>query len=114
MVLPVVVTSVRSQRVCSSLVAGASPWDNPGGFGTPARDAALEKARRTADPSARDALYRGVQADYLADPSAVYLVFLHHTYVSKSDGWNRGPRVVEPHSHGVAWGPWWDLAAWRR
>ena len=95
-------------------VAGASPWDNPGGFGTPARDAALEKARRTADPSARDALYRGVQADYLADPSAVYLVFLHHTYVSKSDGWNRGPRVVEPHSHGVAWGPWWDLAAWRR
>ena len=62
----------------------------------------------------RDALYRSVQTDYLADPSAVYLVFLHHTYVSKADAWNRGPRVVEPHSHGVGWGPWWDLAAWSK
>lgn len=95
-------------------VAGASPWDNPGGFGTPARDAALEQARRTANRGERDAMYRSVQTDYLADPSAVYLVFLDHTYVSKSDGWKRGPRVVEPHSHGVAWGPWWDLAAWSK
>ncbi|MDO5711790.1 MAG: ABC transporter substrate-binding protein [Micrococcales bacterium] len=95
-------------------VSGASPWDNPGGFGTPARDAALERARRTADPAARAADYRDVQKDYLRDPSAVYLVFLDHTHVSKTDGWQRGPRVVEPHAHGVAWGPWWDLAAWKR
>ncbi len=25
-----------------------------------------------------------------------------------------GALVVEPHAHGVSWGPWWDLAKWRR
>ncbi len=95
-------------------MAGTSVWDNPGRFGTPALDAALNQARRTADGPTRTALYRAVQAEYLTDPSYVMLVFVDHTYVVRDGGWQRGPLTIEPHAHGVAWGPWWNLAAWTR
>lgn len=95
-------------------MAGTSVWDNPGQFGTPAMDAALDQARRTADGPTRAALYRQVQQDYLTDPSYVMLVFLEHTYVVRDSGWQRGPLTIEPHAHGVAWGPWWNLASWTR
>lgn len=95
-------------------VPGSSVWDNPGNHGTPALDAALEKARRTADEDARTAAYRTVQNEYLTDPSYVFLVTLEHTYVSAVGDWQRPRLILEPHAHGVAWGPWWDLASWRR
>ena len=41
--------------------------------------------------------------------------FLNHTYVSKKDDtWNRGELTVEPHSHGIGWGPWWNLGSWTK
>ena len=93
---------------------GAPVWDNPGNHGSPAMDALLDHARRTADDAARADLYRQVQRQYLDNPSYVFLVFLDHTYAVRADGWQRGPLTVEPHSHGVDWGPWWNLASWRR
>ncbi|WP_432557382.1 ABC transporter substrate-binding protein [Granulicoccus sp. GXG6511] len=95
-------------------VSGTSMWDNPGRFGTPARDAALDEARRTADDATRAELYRRVQADYLSDPSYVFLAFVQHTYVVRDSDWNRTPVTIEPHAHGVNWGPWWNLATWER
>lgn len=95
-------------------VPGSSPWDNPGGFGSAGLDAALDKARRSADEGVRVASYRTVQRDYLKDPTSVFLVFLDHTYVSKDDDWQRGNLVVEPHAHGIGWGPWWNVQSWRR
>lgn len=95
-------------------VPGSSPWDNPGNHGTPTLDAALEKARRTADEDERTAAYRTVQNEYMTDPSYVFLVTVEHTYVSATSDWQRPSLVLEPHAHGVAWGPWWDLASWRR
>ncbi|WP_040160629.1 ABC transporter substrate-binding protein [Nigerium massiliense] len=95
-------------------VPGASTWDNPGDFSSPRLDAALERARRSTDAAERTAAYRAVQADYVEDPSYVMFAFLRHTYVMKDDGWQPGPSVTEPHSHGVSWGPWWNLAGWRR
>lgn len=95
-------------------MAGTSVWDNPGGFGTPTLDAALDQARRTADGPARATLYRQVQQDYLTDPAYVMLAFLEHTYVVRESGWQRGSLTIEPHAHGVAWGPWWNLASWTR
>lgn len=95
-------------------VPGSSPWDNPGNHGTPALDAALENARRTADEDERTAAYRTVQNEYMTDPSYVFLVTVEHTYVSAKENWQRPSLVLEPHAHGVAWGPWWDLASWRR
>lgn len=87
-------------------------WDNPSGFGSPTIDAALDQARRTSDTARRDALYRQVQADYVKHPSQVFLVFVDHTYVAKKNTWNQGPGVVEPHAHGIDWGPWWHVAGW--
>lgn len=97
-----------------SQVPGSSPWDNPGGYSTPALDAALEAGRRTADEQSRIQAYRTVQEEYLKNPSYVFLAFLDHTYTStaKDAGVNRGPLVVEPHAHGVDWGPWWSVESW--
>ena len=95
-------------------INGTAVWDNPGRFGTPALDAALDEARRTADESRRTTLYREVQSEYLTDPSYVFLAFLEHTYVVRDSDWKRAPVTVEPHAHGVNWGPWWNLATWTR
>ncbi|WP_206079873.1 ABC transporter substrate-binding protein [Propioniciclava coleopterorum] len=97
-----------------SPLPGTALWDNPGQFSTPARDAALDQARRTLDPERRTSLYRQVQADYLTDPSYVFLVFLEHTYAVRDSTWQRAPVTIEPHSHGVNWGPWWNVASWTR
>ena len=45
---------------------------------------------------------------------AVFLAFLHHTYAMRDTGWSSSSPILEPHSHGVAWGPWWNLPGWRR
>lgn len=95
-------------------VPGSSQWDNPGKYGSVAMDTLLDEARATADEAERARLYREVQAQYMAEPSYVMLVFLEHTYVMRDNEWKRGTTVVEPHAHGIDWGPWWDLAAWKR
>lgn len=97
-----------------SQTPGAPVWDNPGNHGSPAMDALLDQARRTTDDTVRTALYRRAQRAYLDNPSYVFLVFLEHTYAVREDDWQRGPLTVEPHSHGVGWGPWWNLASWHR
>lgn len=89
-------------------------YDNPAGFTVPGVDEALDDARRSLDPEQRARDYREVQADYIEHPTYVFLAFLDHTYISRDDGWDRGTAIMEPHSHGVAWGPWWNLARWRR
>lgn len=92
----------------------SDPYDNPGDFTIPGVDAALDDARRSLDPARRAADYRRVQAAYVDHPSYVFLAFLDHTYVSAETGWDTGPLVMEPHSHGVNWGPWWNIADWTR
>lgn len=75
-------------------------------------DEALEQARRGLDPAERAALYRQVQDLYVGDPTHVFLAFVDHTYVATDTGWHTGPLVIEPHAHGVTWGPWWNLSGW--
>lgn len=91
-----------------------SVYDNASRHSDPEIDAHLERARRSLDPDERAAAYRQVQAEYLADPSLVFLVFLDHVYVAKDSGWTMSGPVLEPHSHGVGWGPWWSLHTWTR
>lgn len=95
-------------------VPDSSPYSNPGNFTAPGLDAMLEQAAKSPSGPAKDALYRDIQTAYAAAPSQVFLVFLHHTYSYKDLGWEHGAPIMEPHSHGVSWGPWWNLAAWRR
>ena len=73
-----------------------------------------ERARPSPPGPAKDELYRQIQAVYVAEPSQVFLVFLDHAYGYRDLGWNQSAPILEPHSHGVAWGPWWNLAAWTR
>ncbi|MFE5309408.1 ABC transporter substrate-binding protein [Isoptericola sp. NPDC056605] len=98
-----------------------SPYDNPGDVEIPGVDAQLDRARASLDPDERTAAYRAVQEAYVQHPTHVFLAFVEHTYVTRDDdadgagtGWDRGPLVLEPHAHGVSWGPWWHVAGWRR
>ncbi|WP_072803432.1 ABC transporter substrate-binding protein [Rhodococcoides yunnanense] len=89
-------------------------YDNASDYSNPAVDAALETGRRSLDTAERDAAYRDMQRAYVDDPGYVYLVFLDHTYVSKDSEWTTSGPILEPHSHGVTWGPWWSLQTWTR
>ncbi|WP_430334715.1 ABC transporter substrate-binding protein [Rhodococcus sp. ACT016] len=91
-----------------------SGYDNASGYVNPEIDRALDDARRSIDPAGRAADYRAVQTGYVADPGYVMLVFLDHTYVMRDGGWTGSTPILEPHSHGVAWGPWWNLRDWAR
>ncbi|GBF17559.1 oligopeptide-binding protein AppA precursor [Rhodococcus sp. Br-6] len=91
-----------------------SPYDNASDYVNPAVDAALDTARRTVDPQERAAQYRAVQTAYVDDPGYVMLVFLDHTYASRDTEFTGSTPVLEPHSHGTSWGPWWNLREWQR
>lgn len=89
-----------------------SPYDNASDYVNPDVDAALDTARRSTDPDERAAQYRAVQSVYVDDPGYVMLVFLDHTYVSSESSYTGSVPILEPHSHGVSWGPWWNLEEW--
>ncbi|MFD6399686.1 ABC transporter substrate-binding protein [Nocardia sp. NPDC060249] len=91
-----------------------SPYDNASRHANPAIDAQLDIARRSTDPAVRAAAYREVQSRYAQDPSYVFLVHLDHTYVVKDSSWTMSGPILEPHAHGVTWGPWWSLHTWTR
>ncbi|MDG4663454.1 ABC transporter substrate-binding protein [Mycobacterium sp. 236(2023)] len=95
-------------------VPNSSPYSNPGNFTAPGLDEMLEKASQSAAGPEKDALYRDIQGAYVAEPSHVFLVFLDHTYGYRDLGWQQSAPIMEPHSHGVSWGPWWNLAQWKR
>ncbi|MGE2832909.1 ABC transporter substrate-binding protein [Mycobacterium sp. SMC-4] len=95
-------------------VPDSSIYSNPGNFTAPGLDDLLERAAGSASGPEKDALYRDVQATYTAEPSQVFLVFVDHAYSWRDRGWNQTAPIMEPHSHGVSWGPWWDIARWTR
>ena len=95
-------------------VPDSSPYSNPGNFTAAGLDGMLERAAQSPPGPEKDDLYQRIQAAYAAEPSQVFLVFLDHTYAYRDLGWNQSAPIMEPHSHGVTWGPWWNLAAWTR
>lgn len=94
-------------------VPGGSPYANPGSFTAPGLDQLLDEARQSAPGPANDARYRQIQSRYTRAPSSVFLAFVAHTYASHSAGWTYDAPILEPHAHGVMWGPWWKLSSWR-
>ncbi|KSU57500.1 ABC transporter substrate-binding protein [Gordonia sp. JH63] len=95
-------------------VPDSSPYSNPGNFTAPGLDALLDEARESAPGPENDARYKRIQQIYEQQPSYVFLAFLHHTYASRSAGWQHDAPILEPHSHGVSWGPWWNMPSWRQ
>ncbi|MEY1673507.1 ABC transporter substrate-binding protein [Gordonia sp. ABKF26] len=94
-------------------VANSSPYSNPGDLTAPGLDALLDEARASAPGPANDQRYQRIQQIYAAAPSYVFLAFLHHTYASRGEGWRHDDPILEPHSHGVTWGPWWNVPSWQ-
>ncbi|OLT48119.1 ABC transporter substrate-binding protein [Cellulosimicrobium sp. CUA-896] len=103
-------------RVLHSAFAAYDPDDaysNPSMYADREVDALLDDARREQDTGARDRLYRELQDRLVADPPMVTVFALEHTYVARGlDAWDGIVPVVEPHEHGVAWGPWWNVQEW--
>ncbi|EYT58614.1 transporter [Dietzia sp. UCD-THP] len=104
----------QAYRALHSRTAATGPLDNPGDFSDPRVDAALDAARTTADPVERTEFYREAQRAYARAPGHVFLATLDHTYVLRETGHTRPAPILEPHTHGVTWGPWWSLASWTR
>ncbi|MFE3129810.1 ABC transporter substrate-binding protein, partial [Streptomyces hydrogenans] len=75
-------------------------------------DRALEDGRRTNDPAKRKAAYDTVQRALVANPGYTFLTHIDHLYVV-NDSWDGLSTQIEPHDHGLAAGPWWNVETWQ-
>ncbi|WP_277675430.1 ABC transporter substrate-binding protein [Saccharopolyspora rectivirgula] len=96
-----------------SSVIGTGTYTNPGKYRNREVDEALDRGRRTLDRQQRAEHYKQVQRAYVADPGLVYLAFIDHSYVMREGRWSGYQPVVEPHTHGTTWGPWWNVESWK-
>lgn len=91
---------------------GGDGYNNPGFYADSDVDAALDRARSAASPGARAQAYGDLQREFRDNPGFVFLAFLDHSYVLRDSGWRGYRPVVEPHTHGLTWGPWWNVQNW--
>ncbi|MCX5394765.1 ABC transporter substrate-binding protein [Streptomyces sp. NBC_00094] len=75
-------------------------------------DRALEDGRRTNEPAERRAAYDTVQRELAKNPGYTFLTHIDHLYVV-DDSWGGLSTQTEPHDHGLASGPWWNVEAWK-
>ena len=103
-------TAFKTWQLLSSANA-ADGYNNPGSYRNAAVDQALDAALAAPDRTSRAAELRRFQQAYAADPGMVFLTFLGHSYLTRDrfDGYRP---VVEPHTHGTTWGPWWNVERW--
>src|SRR5699024_5618314 len=57
-------------------------------------------------------LYQDAQRAYGDDPGYVIFATMRHTYAVRDTGHTGPAPILEPHTHGVTWGPWWALSQW--
>ncbi|HWN28428.1 MAG TPA: ABC transporter substrate-binding protein, partial [Actinomycetospora sp.] len=103
-------TAFKSWQLLHSSNA-ADGYNNPGSYRNPQVDAALDAAQRAPDRGSRAEELRRFQTAYAADPGMVFLAFLGHSYLTR-DRFDGYQPVVEPHTHGTTWGPWWNVEDW--
>ncbi|GAA3508821.1 hypothetical protein GCM10022294_17240 [Dietzia aurantiaca] len=102
----------QAYRALHSRSERTAPLDNPGGYANPDVDRALDAARAATDPADRTERYREAQRAYALDPGYLFLATLEHTYLVRDTGASGPAPILEPHAHGVTWGPWWSLHRW--
>ncbi|MFE6775838.1 ABC transporter substrate-binding protein [Streptomyces sp. NPDC057702] len=95
----------------NSALAGDG-FNNMAYYDNPAVDKALAEGRRSGDKAQRKAAYDTVQRELVKDPGYTFLTHIDHLYVL-ADRWAPLTTQVEPHDHGLASGPWWDVEDWR-
>ncbi|MFJ4125968.1 ABC transporter substrate-binding protein [[Kitasatospora] papulosa] len=75
-------------------------------------DKALDTGRRSSDQATRRSAYDRLQRELVKNPGYTFLTHIDHVYVL-ADRWTGLTTQVEPHEHGFASGPWWNLEAWQ-
>jgi len=89
-------------------------WDNGSDYRNPAIDRLLDEARSQPDMKKQNELYRVVQKAYHEKPAMLQLVYLNHVYVKREQGFKGDAGLLEPHTHGVNFGPWYAIEDWKR
>ncbi|MFE0245482.1 ABC transporter substrate-binding protein [[Kitasatospora] papulosa] len=87
-------------------------FNNMAHYDNPTVDKALEDARRSGDRTERRAAYDTVQRELVSNPGYTFLTHIDHLYVvdKKFGGLST---QIEPHDHGLASGPWWNVEDWQ-
>jgi len=102
----------QARRALHSRTSSSGPFDNPGSWSNPDIDKALDALTDPANTRSPRELYQQVQQAYGDDPGYVILATLRHTYATRDTGHSGPAPILEPHAHGVTWGPWWSLGQW--
>ncbi|MBQ0825565.1 ABC transporter substrate-binding protein [Streptomyces tagetis] len=87
-------------------------FNNMPGYDNPAVDRALDTARRAQDEGERRTAYTALQKALVEDPGYTFLTHIDHLYVL-DDRWDGLTTQLEPHEHGFASGPWWNIEDWQ-
>ncbi|MFC8065920.1 ABC transporter substrate-binding protein [Streptomyces sp. NPDC057293] len=87
-------------------------FNNMAHYDEPAVDQALDAGRRTQDPATRAAAYDKLQKALVENPGYTFLTHIDHLYVL-ADRWDGLTTQLEPHEHGFASGPWWNIEDWQ-
>ncbi|MFC8011215.1 ABC transporter substrate-binding protein [Streptomyces cinereoruber] len=91
---------------------GGDGFNNMAWYDNKTVDKALEDGRRTDDPAKRHAAYDTVQRELVKNPGYTFLTHIDHLYVV-NDSWDGLSTQTEPHDHGLAAGPWWNVESWK-
>ncbi|MEU3197789.1 ABC transporter substrate-binding protein [Streptomyces sp. NPDC006996] len=87
-------------------------FNNMAHYDDPAVDKALDTARRSQDTKVREAAYDDLQRALVKNPGYTFLTHIDHLYVL-DDRWKDLTTQTEPHEHGFASGPWWNVEDWQ-
>ncbi|MEU1577176.1 ABC transporter substrate-binding protein [Streptomyces collinus] len=87
-------------------------FNNMSRYDNPAVDRALDNGRRGQDPAERTSAYDKLQRALVQDPGYTFLTHIDHLYVL-ADRWENLNTQLEPHEHGFASGPWWNIEDWQ-
>ncbi|MEJ8672486.1 ABC transporter substrate-binding protein [Streptomyces sp. MS1.AVA.1] len=87
-------------------------FNNMARYDSPAVDKALDTGRRTQAAAEREGAYEAVQRELVKNPGYTFLTHIDHLYVL-ADRWDGLTTQLEPHEHGFASGPWWNIEDWQ-
>ncbi|MEI7031175.1 ABC transporter substrate-binding protein [Streptomyces pratensis] len=87
-------------------------FNNMAWYDNKAVDAAIEAGRRSGDKAERKKAYDTVQRELVKNPGYTFLTHIDHLYVV-DDRFGELTTQIEPHDHGLASGPWWNVEKWK-
>ncbi|MFG2501238.1 ABC transporter substrate-binding protein [Streptomyces sp. NPDC048441] len=87
-------------------------FNNMAHYDNPKVDKALDEARESGDHAKRQAAYDTIQRELVKNPGYTFLTHIDHLYVVDKRFGDLTTQI-EPHDHGLASGPWWNVEDWQ-